>query len=42
MLDKFIKEKSDLISFSQNELSNIATTLGNLKDIININDQPDF
>jgi len=40
MLEKYIKDKSDLISFSQVELSNIATTLGNLKDIIN--NQPDF
>jgi hypothetical protein len=40
MLDKFIKEKADLISFSQTELSNIATTLSNLKSIVN--NQPDF
>ncbi len=40
MLDKFIKEKADLISFSQQELSNIATTLSNLKSIVN--NQPEF
>ena len=40
MLDQFIKEKSDLISFSQVELSNIATTLSHLKNIIN--NRPDF
>ena len=40
MLDKYIKEKADLISYSQAELSNIATTLSNLKIILN--NQPDF
>jgi len=40
MLDKYIKEKADLISFSQSELSNIADTLGYLKNIVN--NQPDF
>lgn len=40
MLDKYIKEKADQISYSQAELSNIATTLSNLKSIIN--NQPDF
>jgi len=40
MLDKYIKEKADQISYSQVELSNIATTLSNLKSIIN--NQPDF
>lgn len=40
MADKYIKETADLISFSQNELSNIATTLSNLKSIIN--NHPEF
>jgi hypothetical protein len=40
MLDNFIKTKADQISYSQQELSNIATTLSNLKSIIN--NQPDF
>src|SRR6185369_10561952 len=40
MLDKIIKAKADQISYSQVELTNIATTLSNLKDIIN--NQPDF
>ncbi len=35
MLDKYIKDKADLISYSQQEISNIATTLSNLKSIIN-------
>jgi hypothetical protein len=35
MLENYIKEKVDLISYSQNELSNIANTLSNLKSIIN-------
>jgi len=35
MLDKFIYEKARLISYSQIERSNIATTLSNLKSIIN-------
>jgi hypothetical protein len=35
MLDKYIKDKADLISYSQQELSNIASTLSNLKSIIN-------
>lgn len=35
MLDKYIKDKVELISYSQQELSNIATTLSNLKSIIN-------
>lgn len=40
MLDNHIKEKADLISYSQAELSNIATTLSYLKNIVN--NQPDF
>lgn len=40
MLDQFIKDKADLISYNQTELSNIATTLSNLKDIIN--NDPDY
>lgn len=40
MLDRYINEKIDLISYSQTELSNIATTLSNLKSIIN--NQPAF
>lgn len=40
MQDKYIKETADLISFSQDELRNIATTLSNLKGIIN--NHPDF
>ena len=40
MLDKIIKDKADQISYSQIELNNIATTLSNLKSIIN--NQPDF
>lgn len=40
MLDTFILEKARLISFSQDERSNIATTLGYLKNIIN--NEPDF
>ena len=40
MLDSYIKEKVDSISYSQNELSNIANTLSNLKNIVN--NQPDF
>lgn len=40
MLDTFIKEKADLISYSQTELSNIASTLSTLKNIIN--NEPDF
>ncbi len=35
MLDKFIKETADFISFNKNELNNIAATLSNLKIIIN-------
>lgn len=35
MLDKYIKDKVDLISYSQQELSNIAATLKYLKSIIN-------
>lgn len=35
MLDGYIKEKVDLISYSQVELSNIANTLSNLKNIVN-------
>jgi hypothetical protein len=35
MLDNFIKEKVDLVSYSQIEISNIANTLSNLKNIIN-------
>jgi hypothetical protein len=35
MLDNYIKDKADLISYSQLELSNITTTLNNLKSIIN-------
>ena len=38
--EKFIIEKAALISFSQAELSNIASTLSTLKDIIN--SEPDF
>lgn len=40
MLDTFIHEKVRLISFSQDERSNIAATLGYLKNIINY--EPDF
>lgn len=40
MLDNLIKEKSVSVSYSQPELSNIATTLSNLKSIIN--SQPDY
>lgn len=40
MLDNYIKEKVDLISYSQTELSNIANTLNNLKSIVN--NQPDY
>lgn len=40
MLDQLIKEKVNTVSYSQTELSNIATTLTNLKSIIN--NQPDF
>lgn len=40
MLDKLIKEKSDLVSYSQAELSNIATTVNYLKGIVN--NHPDF
>jgi hypothetical protein len=40
MLDNYIKDKADLISYSQQELSNIATTLSNLKSIVN--NEPDF
>ncbi|MFA6924680.1 MAG: hypothetical protein WC223_10570 [Bacteroidales bacterium] len=40
MLDKFIKEKVELISYSQAELSNIATTANHLREIIK--NQPDF
>lgn len=35
MLDNYIKEKVDLISYSQAELSNIANTLSSIKNIIN-------
>lgn len=35
MLDSYIKEKADLISYSQAELSNIANTLSSIKNIIN-------
>ena len=40
MLDIYMKEKAANVSYSQNELSNIAITLGTLKDVIN--GQPDF
>lgn len=40
MLDNYIKQKVDLISYSQAELSNIANTLSYLKNIVNY--QPDF
>lgn len=40
MLDRFILEKADLVSYSQQERSNIATTLSYLKNIIN--NEPDF
>lgn len=40
MLDAIIKETVVSVTYSQAELSNIATTLGNLKNIIN--GQPDF
>ncbi len=40
MLDKYILEKADQISYSQQERSNIATTLSYLKNIIN--NEPDF
>jgi hypothetical protein len=40
MLDNLIKEKAINVSYSQLELSNIATTLSNLKSIIN--SQPDY
>ncbi len=35
MLDKLIKDKVDLVSYSQQELFNIKSTLDNLKTIIN-------
>jgi len=40
MLDGFMKEKAVSVSYSQAELSNIATTLATMKDVIN--GQPDF
>ncbi|MBK9413847.1 MAG: hypothetical protein IPP27_17770 [Bacteroidetes bacterium] len=40
MLDKFIKDKSDLISYSQAELSNIAASSNHLRGIIS--NQTDF
>jgi len=40
MLDKYIIEKADFISYSQTEIGNIAATLNNLKNIVN--NQPDF
>lgn len=40
MLNNYIHEKANLISYSQLELSNIANTLSNLKNIIN--NEPDF
>lgn len=40
MLDKYILEKADQISYSQQERSNIATTLSYLKNIVN--NEPDF
>lgn len=40
MLDKFILEKSALISYSQNELSNIAASSNHLRGIVK--NQPDF
>ncbi len=40
MLDTFIKDKSQLISYNRIEMENISTTLSNLKNIIN--NQPQF
>ena len=40
MLDDFIKEKAKLVSFTEVELSNIASTLSNLKSIVS--NQRDF
>ncbi|MDQ3192226.1 MAG: hypothetical protein M3Q58_11600 [Bacteroidota bacterium] len=40
MLDKFIKEKAEIISYTQPELSNISTSLSYLKNIINY--EPEF
>lgn len=40
MLDKYILEKAAQISYSQQERSNIATTLGYLKNIVN--NEPEF
>ncbi len=40
MFTKLIKDKAEQISYSQNELNNIAATLSNLKSIIN--KEPDF
>lgn len=40
MLDVFMKEKAANVSYSQAELSNIATTLSTLKSVIN--GQPDY
>ncbi|MCJ7449367.1 MAG: hypothetical protein MUO72_16955 [Bacteroidales bacterium] len=40
MINRLIKERVELISYSQTELSNIAITLSNLKSIIN--NEPEF
>lgn len=40
MLDKYILEKANQISYSQQERSNIASTLSYLKNIVN--NEPDF
>ena len=40
MLDVFIKEKADSVSYSQAELSNIASSSNHLRGIIK--NQPDF